>query len=80
MCTPDKRQLICRCQGHDLGRAALHVRHFTELGKGNIDWPAILKQARAQDIRHAVVDQGDTNLPIPESIRISSAYLRSINI
>jgi sugar phosphate isomerase/epimerase len=54
-------------------------QYFTELGNGNIDWPAILKQARSRGIRYAFVDQDETNLPIPESLKISRAYLRHIS-
>lgn len=52
--------------------------HFIELGKGTINWPAIIRQARAQGIEYAFMDQDETALPIPESLRISRAYLRSL--
>jgi sugar phosphate isomerase/epimerase len=54
-------------------------QHFTELGGGTIAWPAILEQARKQGIRYAFLDQDGTALPIPESLRKSRAYLRSIS-
>lgn len=54
-------------------------QYFTELGKGTIDWPAILKQARAEGVQYAFVDQDDTNLPIPQSMAISRAYLRKLH-
>jgi len=54
-------------------------QYFTELGKGTIDWPAILKQARAEGVQYAFVDQDDTKLPIPESMATSRAYLRKLH-
>lgn len=53
--------------------------HFTELGTGTIAWPAILEQARKQGIQYAFLDQDGTALPIPESMRKSRTYLRSIS-
>jgi sugar phosphate isomerase/epimerase len=53
---------------------------FTELGKGNIDWPAILKQARAEGVKYAFLDQDETKLPIPQSMEISRAYLRNLHL
>lgn len=53
-------------------------QHFTELGRGTIDWAAILKQARAQGIHYAFVDQDDTTLPVLESMKINREYLRTL--
>ena len=55
-------------------------QYFTELGKGTIDWPAILLQARAEGVKYAFVDQDDTSLPIPQSLAVSRAYLHSLNL
>ena len=52
--------------------------HFTELGKGTINWPAILEQGHKQGIKYAFLDQDGTSIPVPESMRESRAYLRSI--
>jgi sugar phosphate isomerase/epimerase len=52
--------------------------HFTELGKGTLDWRAILLQARKQGIQYAFLDQDETSLPVPESMKISRAYLRTL--
>ena len=53
---------------------------FTELGRGTIDWPALLAQARAEGVKYAFLDQDDTKLPIPQSMEISRAYLRKLNL
>lgn len=55
-------------------------QYFTELGKGTIDWPAILVQARTEGVKYAFVDQDDTSLPIPESLAVNRAYLRKLNL
>jgi sugar phosphate isomerase/epimerase len=54
------------------------AEHFTELGLGTINWPAILAQGRKQGIRYAFLDQDNTAGPIPASMRVSREYLRSI--
>ncbi len=54
--------------------------HFTELGKGTIDWPALLKQAKRQGIRYAFVDQDETAIPVLDSLRESYDYLRKLDI
>jgi sugar phosphate isomerase/epimerase len=53
--------------------------HFTELGRGTIQWPAILEQVRRQGIRYAFLDQDKTSGSIEESMRASRQYLRSIS-
>lgn len=55
-------------------------QHFTELGHGTIDWAAILKQARAQGIQYAFVDQDDTALPVLQSMKINREYLRKLTV
>lgn len=57
-----------------------HSEHFTELGRGTIAWPALLKQAKAQGIRYAFLDQDETNGPVVASMETSRAYLRSLKI
>ncbi len=54
--------------------------HFTELGKGTIDWPAILKQGKVQGIAYAFLDQDETAGPVLESMTASRAYLRSVRL
>ena len=54
--------------------------HFTELGKGTIDWPAILKQAKHQGIRYAFLDQDETAIPVLDSLRESYSYIRKLNV
>ena len=55
-------------------------QYFTELGKGAIDWPALLVQARAEGVQYAFLDQDETQLPIPQSMEISRAYLRKLHL
>ena len=54
--------------------------HFIELGKGTIDWPAILREAKRQGIRYAFVDQDETAIPVLDSLRQSYGYIRKLNI
>jgi sugar phosphate isomerase/epimerase len=61
--------------GYDMGPTAAH---FTELGKGTIDWPKLIAQAKAQGIRHAFLDQDETSGPVLESMRESFAYLKTV--
>lgn len=56
------------------------AEHFTELGKGNIPWPALLRQARHQGIRYVFIDQDRTEMPALESVRQSFTYLRKLNL
>ena len=53
---------------------------FVELGQGNLDWPALLAQARAQGVKYAFLDQDETRLPITQSLAISRAYLRKLHV
>lgn len=54
--------------------------HFTELGKGTIDWQRLLTQARWQGIRYAYLDQDDTAGPVMASMAESFAYLKNLGI
>ncbi len=54
--------------------------YCTELGKGTIDWPALLKQAKAQGIRYAFLDQDDTKIPVDASMKASREYLRTVKL
>ena len=56
------------------------AQHFTELGKGTIDWPKLLMQAKWQGIRYAYLDQDETAGPVMESIGESFAYLKGLNL
>ena len=53
-------------------------QYFTELGRGTLNWKAILRQAHAQRVQYAFLDQDETALPIPESMKISREYLRQV--
>jgi sugar phosphate isomerase/epimerase len=52
--------------------------HSTELGKGTIAWPALLKQARMQGIQYAFLDYDQSSIPILESLGHSFAYLKTL--
>jgi len=56
------------------------AHHFTELGKGSIAWPELLKQARRQGIKYAFLDQDETSEPVLESMKQSFDYLKKINV
>jgi len=62
--------------GYEMGPVA---EHFTELGKGTIDWPKLIAQAKRQGIRYAFLDQDETAGPVVESMRESFAYLKGLN-
>jgi sugar phosphate isomerase/epimerase len=53
---------------------------FTELGKGTIDWPKLLTQAKRQGIRYAFVDQDETKEPLFRSLEENYAYLKKLNL
>lgn len=69
-----------RLAGAQTGYTTDPPQYFTELGKGTIDWPAILVQARSEGVKYAFVDQDDTSLPIPQSLAVNRAYLRKLNL
>lgn len=52
--------------------------HFRELGKGSLDWPGLLAQARRQGIHYAFLDQDETERPVEVSMKASRDYLRTI--
>lgn len=52
--------------------------HSTELGKGTIPWPALLRQAQHQSIRYAFLDYDKVVIPILESLNQSFAYLKTL--
>jgi sugar phosphate isomerase/epimerase len=54
--------------------------HFTEIGKGTVQWPALLSQAHKQGIKYAFVDQDETSEPVLESLKESYSYLRTLKV
>ena len=62
--------------GFEMGKTA---EHFTELGKGTIAWPKLIRQARQQGIRYAFLDQDETAGPVLQSMGESFRYLRKIS-
>ncbi len=54
--------------------------YCTELGKGTVDWTALLKQSRSQGIEYAYLDQDDTKLTVQSSMRVSHDYLAKLNV
>ncbi len=61
----------------DMELASMHI---AEMGKGSIDWPALLRQAKVQGIQYAFMDQDETAGPVLASMKASRAYLRSLAI
>ncbi len=59
----------------EMGPAAAH---FTEVGKGTIQWPEILALAQKLNVERFIVEQDKTDGPPLDSIRISYNYLRTI--
>lgn len=52
--------------------------HFTEVGSGSINWPAILRVAKKLQIEHYFIEQDHIDGPPLESLRASYTYLRKI--
>jgi sugar phosphate isomerase/epimerase len=52
--------------------------HFTEVGHGTVDWPAVLKAAQELEIEHYFVEQDESDKPPIESLRISYRYLEPL--
>ena len=52
--------------------------HSTELGKGAIQWPALLRQARKQGIRNAFLDYDRSSIPILDTLGQSLTYLKTL--
>jgi sugar phosphate isomerase/epimerase len=52
--------------------------HSTELGKGTIPWPALLRQAQHQGIRYAFLDYDKVAIPILDSLNQSFSYLKTL--
>jgi sugar phosphate isomerase/epimerase len=69
-----------RFAGSPTGYSTEPPQYFTELGHGAIDWPALLAQARAEGVKYAFLDQDGTSLPIVQSMEVSRAYLRKLNL
>ena len=59
---------------------AASAGNIVELGKGSIEVPALLRQAKAQGIRYAYLDQDETKLPVEQSMKEARAYLRKLAI
>lgn len=54
--------------------------HFTDVGKGTIAWPMLLRQAHQQGIRYAFVDQDETSGPVTDSLKASYGYLKTLKV
>jgi sugar phosphate isomerase/epimerase len=52
--------------------------HSTELGKGTIAWPALLRQAGKQGIRYGFLDYDKSSVPILDSLGQSFTYLKTL--
>ena len=54
--------------------------HFTELGTGSVQWPALLAQAKKQGIHYAFLDQDETHGDVFASMKQSHAYLETLHV
>lgn len=52
----------------------------TELGRGVIDWPAVIAAAKQTGVQWYLVEQNCENRSALESIRVSYEYLRSLSV
>ena len=52
--------------------------HFTEVGHGTINWPAVLKTAQELQIEHYFVEQDESDKVPTESLRLSYQYLEPL--
>jgi sugar phosphate isomerase/epimerase len=59
---------------------AKSASYCTELGKGTVDWPTLLRQVKQQGIRYAYLDQDVTTIPVDESMKESREYLRTLHL
>jgi sugar phosphate isomerase/epimerase len=55
-------------------------KRMTEAGKGTIDWPPILREARKLGVKEYYVDQDFTALPIEDCLRQNWEYLSGLAI
>jgi sugar phosphate isomerase/epimerase len=60
---------------HDMNDSSAH---FTEVGTGSINWPAILTTAEKLQIEHYFIEQDRIDGPPIQSLRSSYNYLRKI--
>ena len=52
---------------------------FTEVGRGTIDFPAVLEAAKGSGVKHAYIEQDETPGDPFESVKVSLEHLRSIS-
>lgn len=53
------------------------AQHFTEVGHGTLNWPAIWAAAEAAGVRYFFVEQDTTEIPPLQSLQVSYDYLKS---
>jgi len=51
-------------------------KQFKEIGEGNLNWPGILKECKAQNIPWCAVEQDECERPVYEAIALSLQNLR----
>jgi len=59
----------------ELNKAA---EHFTEVGRGTIDWKNVLTAAERLEVEHLFVEQDESERPPIESLRISYGHLLDV--
>ncbi len=65
-----------RCRYLHLKERPKDGKGFTEVGRGVIDWPAIVAAGRETGVQWHIVEQDESDTDSIESARISAEYLR----
>jgi sugar phosphate isomerase/epimerase len=52
--------------------------HFVPLGKGTLDWPAILAEGERLGVEHYFLEQDQTQGPAIDAVRESYRYLSKL--
>lgn len=84
----DPADWVRRCAGRepllhlkDMAISATREQRFAEVGEGNLNWPAILKEARAGGVEWYIVEQDECYGRDPfESLAISYQNLQSMGL
>jgi sugar phosphate isomerase/epimerase len=78
----DAAAVICefgpRCRFLHLKERPKTGAGFTEVGRGVIDWPAIVAAGRKAGVQWYIVEQDESDTDSIESARISAEYVRTL--
>ncbi len=70
------REFGARCRFLHLKERPNEGKGFTELGRGVIDWPAVIAAGRKAGVQWYVVEQDESEMGAIESAAINAEYLR----